>query len=142
MRTWYHNITKQVFNESDLDDFFEEYTEGDKIMQSEDGCAIINEVTEEELKKMYTEYCENNRLEDEDEVEDADLPRNWLGDVVHQPTMSIKFNPNFEMSNLTTMVMPKGRCKCEIYIPTSTSGVIIDDCRNCGGKAPVIRTGL
>ena len=129
MKTWYHNITKQIFNESDLDDFFEDYDEGDVIMKSEDGCAIINPVTEQELKNMYTVYI--TQYDEEEEP------------LVSKDSMDEAFNLLFDNPTPSHLgLIIHERCTCGDYRPLSTSGVIDDNCANCRGRPPIIRMGV
>lgn len=34
------------------------------------------------------------------------------------------------------LIAIKKKCDCGFYQPTSTKGLIINDCKNCGGKPP------
>lgn len=123
MRTWYHNITKLIFNESDRFDFIEEYDKGDVVYKSEDGCAILYIVEQKELDEIQREYDEENQ---DDDIEIPEFLERAFSDI----------------APLATGYIIPERCTCGNYMPTSTQGVIIDDCKNCGKKAPVTRMGI
>lgn len=55
-RIYYHNITKGIINESDLEELLEQSDKSDKIFFSEEGRGLIfpiNEVHEDEEKGEY-----------------------------------------------------------------------------------------
>jgi hypothetical protein len=61
MATWYHNITQKKFNIKCTIDLIESLKKGNLLMKSEDGCAILEYVSNEELlelKKELKEYYE------------------------------------------------------------------------------------
>ena len=57
-KNFYHNITQQKFNIQDRMDLMSDYKEKDLLMKSEFGCALLNQVTEEELEELILEYEE------------------------------------------------------------------------------------
>ena len=58
-KTFYHNITKTVINESDTIEVIDFYSDGDILYKSEAGNALIEIVTEDEinhLKLMHQKF--------------------------------------------------------------------------------------
>lgn len=55
-KTWYHNISKMTFNIHDRTDLMDEYEDDDLLMKSEDGCAILEKVSNSELQELIKEY--------------------------------------------------------------------------------------
>lgn len=51
-KKYYHNITKKDFNVTDVTDLIDAYSEGDLIVQTEAGNALVSEVTEQELTEL------------------------------------------------------------------------------------------
>lgn len=43
---WFHNITKGIYNESDIDDFIECIDDGDIIKFTENGNALVRDLFE------------------------------------------------------------------------------------------------
>lgn len=41
-----------------------------------------------------------------------------------------------KIPGLGGLIILKKQCDCGFYQPTSTKGLIINDCKNCGGKPP------
>ena len=56
IRVFYHNITQKEFNIGCLIDFLESYNDGDLIMKSQAGCALLEPITDQELKDLWSEY--------------------------------------------------------------------------------------
>lgn len=46
-----------------------------------------------------------------------------------------------KIPGLGGLMILKKECDCGFYQPTSTKGLIINDCKNCGGKPPTIVFG-
>ena len=46
-----------------------------------------------------------------------------------------------KIPGLGGLIALKKECDCGFYQPTSTKGLIINDCKNCGGKPPTIIFG-
>lgn len=60
MKTWYHNITKGSYNIHDEIDLIDGYDEGDIILFTTDGCAILNKLGNESLTQLIIEWEEND----------------------------------------------------------------------------------
>ena len=59
MSVFYHNITKKLFNITDQVDFIESLDEGDVVMYTEAGNAILHPVNQEavnELARKKTDF--------------------------------------------------------------------------------------
>ena len=59
---WFHNITKGIYNESDLEDFVETVDDGDIIKFTENGNALIRDF--HELTKYESEGDHDNIRKD------------------------------------------------------------------------------
>ena len=46
-----------------------------------------------------------------------------------------------KIPGLGGLMILKKECDCGFYQPTSTKGLIINDCKNCGGRPPKIVYG-
>jgi len=58
-KKYYHNISKGLYNETEVVDFIEEYDEGDILLSTEAGNALVTPVTSAELsdlRRIYDEY--------------------------------------------------------------------------------------
>lgn len=53
---YYHNITKRIYNESDMFDFMAEYSEGDIVKYTEYGNAKVLDIPYDELQAMIHDY--------------------------------------------------------------------------------------
>jgi hypothetical protein len=60
MKTYYHNMNRDLLNESDSIEFIESYEDGDKVYKSEDGCAYIYPLNQQEIDDLKKEYQEFN----------------------------------------------------------------------------------
>lgn len=64
MKKYYHNITQEKFNETEIVDLVELMNEGDLILWSESGNALLNKLTEVELEEIKSQVDEfYSRLE-------------------------------------------------------------------------------
>lgn len=64
-KIFYHNLTQEKFNETELIDFMDDYENGDRIVKTEAGCALLEEITPDELRQMkirHQEYYEEEEL--------------------------------------------------------------------------------
>lgn len=52
MKTYYHNVTKGIINETEIVDVAFDLDEGDKLYKTEAGSAELFEVTEQEKKEI------------------------------------------------------------------------------------------
>lgn len=77
-KIFYHNITKGLLNETDAEDFFNEYEDGDQVFKSEAGDATLKQMTQEDFCKISGEldlYYESLLLEElEDHIKDKEDP--------------------------------------------------------------------
>jgi len=67
MKVFYHNISKEIMNETDLIDFMDEYDLGNILYRSMSGNAMMEKITTKELVEMtkeYKEFCRANGLDD------------------------------------------------------------------------------
>ena len=55
-KIFYHNLSKNIVNESERMDFMETYDNGDVIYKSEAGNALLLEIKPDELLNMISEY--------------------------------------------------------------------------------------
>lgn len=53
---YYHNITKGIYNESDMFDFMAYYAKGDIVKQTEFGDATVEDIPEKDLNDMIHDY--------------------------------------------------------------------------------------
>lgn len=60
MKIYYHNINKDILNETDSIEFIESYDDGDKVYKSEAGNACISPLTEKEINDLKKEYRDFN----------------------------------------------------------------------------------
>jgi len=51
-KRYYHNVTQEKFNETEVIDLVEEMNDGDVILWSEAGNACVSILTEMELKEL------------------------------------------------------------------------------------------
>lgn len=47
MATFYHNPTKQVYNETDLSDFLDKYNPGDTVLTTKSGSSLVHQVSQD-----------------------------------------------------------------------------------------------
>ena len=66
MRIYYHNITQDYVNCSDLEDFLSIYKEGDKCYKSEAGNACIAQLSKDDIKALEWQF----QAQQEDQTED------------------------------------------------------------------------
>jgi hypothetical protein len=57
-RIYYHNVTQKKYNETEIVDLIDEMKEGDVILYSEGGNALIKELAEWGLKEMQKQVNE------------------------------------------------------------------------------------
>lgn len=62
MKIYYHNINKDLLNESDAIEFMEVYEDGDKVYKSEAGNACIEQLTPQEIKDLKQQYQDYNSI--------------------------------------------------------------------------------
>lgn len=55
-KKYYHNVTQEKFNETEIIDLIEEMNEGDLILWSEAGNACVEKLTKEELRDLQNQY--------------------------------------------------------------------------------------
>ena len=53
MKTFYHNITKGNYNETDEFDLMDNYEDGDVILVTYGGCALLEPIDPDELGEIY-----------------------------------------------------------------------------------------
>lgn len=56
-KTFYHNITKGILNETDLSDFMDSYKSGDAVFKTEAGDATLIELSKSELRILKHEHA-------------------------------------------------------------------------------------
>lgn len=61
MKVFYHNISKEIMNETDMIDFMDEYDLGDILYTSTAGNALMEKIEIEKLTEMAKEYNEYYR---------------------------------------------------------------------------------
>jgi hypothetical protein len=61
IRVFYHNISKEIMNETDLIDFMNEYDLGNICYKSEAGNALMIKLDYKELTEMTKEHNEYYR---------------------------------------------------------------------------------
>ena len=64
MNIFYHNLTKEIVNETEKLDFMDNYDNGDIIYKSEAGNAILLKIEGDELQSLKEDY--QIALEDEE----------------------------------------------------------------------------
>ena len=52
MKTFYHNITKNLLNETDESEFLDYYEDGDVVYTTVSGVAILELLTSEEITNL------------------------------------------------------------------------------------------
>ena len=55
MKTYYHNVTRDIVNQSDVVEFIDYYFEGDVVYKSEAGNACIELLIDEEIEALKQE---------------------------------------------------------------------------------------
>lgn len=58
MKLYYHNVTKGIYNETDLGDLKDNYSDGDTIVSTQSGNAIVTELSKTEVKRLFESLSE------------------------------------------------------------------------------------
>tara|TARA_R100000656_G_scaffold122724_1_gene98552 strand:- start:155 stop:367 length:213 start_codon:yes stop_codon:yes gene_type:complete len=60
LKVFYHNITQGTYNETCIVDLMDAYQEGDVLMKSEAGNALVHPVTKDEMKQLTEDWANAN----------------------------------------------------------------------------------